>query len=498
MQRPNKVRTFLPIVGLLSTVFISGRGMAQSPLAPGMPTPLQSRPAPQAQRPQPLPSQNVAPRPDSLPACSREENQAFSRSTQSTEEDWIYGYGESNAVQPAYALAINEAMKTLEVNLKDDERVFEREIKRNSTGQTDALVQQDVRVQVEQRKAGCSRDNTCLAPSGSVRVRARCSRYSEMEQNLRKAAEKLAAALPASATVMVLPPTDGGDNVTYLGYQAKGILEQRLQAPLLSPTQKLFVQGKVLSDDQKKAQNPMKIWRERGVTHLVVGETAAMSASKVECRLQLQLAATDEVLPRSLTRFELTLEPQELGKLEIKDRLFPQKAAMDLAGTTGNKGGLEVRLSATKLREGENVEISLRLAEPAYVYVFDIYENGKASLLLPSQALPSNHLEAGRWYTFPDEAWKQAGYILKACPIPGDKINRERIKVLATSKPLDLPLDRYTLNDLADMREGPKGQIAEINQKIEALQRSGVGIATAVAAYDITAVPNRNTGCPKE
>jgi len=38
----------------------------------------------------------------------------------------------------------------------------------------------------------------------------------------------------------------------------------------------------------------------------------------------------------------------------------------------------------------------------------------------------------------------------------------------------------------------------EINQKIEALQRSGVGIATAVAANDITAVPNRNTGCPKE
>jgi len=434
----------------------------------------------------------------SLPVCSREENQAFSRSTQSTEADWIYGYGESSAVQPAYALAINEAMKTLEVKLKDDERVFEREVRRNSANHTEGLVQQDVRVQVEQRKAGCSRDNTCFAPNGGVRVRARCSRYSDMEQNFRKAAEKLAAALPSTATVMVLPPTDGGDNVTFLGYQAKGILEQRLQAPLLSPTQKLFVQGKVLSDDAKKTQNPMKLWRERGVTHLVVGETASMSAGKVECRLQVQLAATDEVLPRSITRFELTLDPQEQGKLEIKDRLFPQKAAMELAGTTGNKGGLEVRLSSTKLREGEPVELSFRLAEPAYVYVFDIYENGKASLLIPGPALPSNHLEAGRWYTFPDESWKQAGYILKACPIPGDKINRERIKVIATSKPLDLSLDRYTLNDLVDLREGPKGQIAEINHKLEVLQQSGVGIATAVAAYDITAIPNRNTGCPKE
>jgi hypothetical protein len=434
----------------------------------------------------------------SLPACSHEENQAFSRSTQSTDDDWILGYGESSTVHAAYALAINEAMKTLEVKLKDDERIFQSEVRRNSASQSEALVQQDVRVQVDQRKAGCLRENTCIAPDGGIRVRARCSRYSDMEQNLRKAAEKLAAALPASATVMVLPPTDGEDNVTYLGYQAKGILEQRLQAALLSPTQKLFVQGKVLSEEQKRKQNPLKICRERGVTHLVVGETASMSAGKVECRLHVQLAATNEVLPKSMSRFEIALEPQEQGKLAIKDRLFPQKAALDLAGTAGNKGGLDVRLSATKLREGENVEISLRLADPAYVYVFDIYENGKAALLLPSPALPSNHLSAGRWHTFPDDSWKQAGYSLKACPIPGDKINRERIKVIATSKPLDLQLDRYTLEDLADMREGPKGQIAEINQKLAELRRAGAGIATAVAAYDITALPSRNTGCPKE
>jgi len=461
--------------GLLSVVFSTGLAHAQQPVA----------------------SKTVAASP-ALPTCSREENQAFSRSTQSTDDDWIYGYGESSTVQAAYALAINEGMKSLEVKLKDDERVFQSEIKHNSASQSDALVQQDIRVQVDQRKAGCTRESTCLAPQGSVRVRARCSRYSEMEQNLRRAAEKLAAALPATATVMVLPPTDEGDNVTYLGYQAKGILEQRLQALLQSPTHKLFVPGRVLSEDQKKKQNPLKVWRERGVTHLVVGETASVSAGKVECRLQLQLAATDEVVPRSMWRFEITLEPQEQGKLAIKDTLFPQKAAMDLAGTTGNKGGLDVRLSATKLREGDNVEISVRLADPAYVYVFDIYESGKAALLLPSPALPSNHLEAGRWYTFPDESWRQAGFSLKACPIPGDKINRERIKVIATSKPLDLRLDRYTLDDLADLREGPKGQIAEINQKLVELQRTGAGIATAVAAYDITAVPNRKTGCPKE
>ena len=442
------------------------------------------------------PPKTAVPSP-SLPACSREENQAFARSTQSTDDDWIHGYGESTTVHAAYALAINEALKTLEVKLKDDERVFLSEIRHNNTSQSEALIQQDVRVQVDQRKAGCTRDSTCLAPGGGIRARARCSRHSDLEQNLRKTAEKLAAALPASATVMVLPPTDDGDNVTYLGYQAKGILEQRLQA-VLSSTQKLFVPGKVLSEDQKKKQNPLKIWRERGVTHLVVGETASVSEGKVECRLQLQLATTDEVLPRSMSRFEIALEPQELGKLAIKDTLFPQKAAMELAGTAGNKGGLDVRLSATKLREGENVEISVRLSDPAYVYIFDIYESGKAALLYPSPRLPSNRLEAGRWYTFPDESWKQAGESLKACPIPGDKINRERIKVIATSKPLDLQLDRYTLEDLADLREGPKGQIAEINQKLVQLQRAGAGIATANAAYDIRAVPSRKTGCPKE
>jgi hypothetical protein len=401
-------------------------------------------------------------------------------------------------VPAAFDLAIADAMKTLEVKLRGEDAVYESEARRNGMGQSQLLVQQNVRVQIDQRRAGCARVSACLGPNSSVRVRASCPRYSEMEQNLRKAAEKLAAALPPSATVMVLPPTDEGDTYTQLGYQAQGILQQRLQPPLLRPTQKLYIPGKSLSEDAKKPPNPTKLWRERGVTHFVVGETSVLSGSQVEFRLHLQLASTEEVLPQSLSRFDLTLDPQEQEKLAVKGAIFSHKSALDLAGTTGDKGGAEVRLSATKLREGENVEISFRIAEPAYVYVFDIYENGKASLLIPGPAHPNNHFEAGRWYTFPDDEWKKAGDQLTACPIPGDKINRERIKVIATSKPINLQLDRYTLNDLADLKEGPRGQIAELNQQIVALQRSGASVATATAAYDITAVASRNTGCPKE
>ena len=51
--------------------------------------------------------------------------------------------------------------------------------------------------------------------------------------------------------------------------------------------------------------------RKKFIHHWVVGETASMSAGKVECRLQLQLATTDEVLPKSMSRFEITLEAQE-------------------------------------------------------------------------------------------------------------------------------------------------------------------------------------------
>ena len=432
-----------------------------------------------------------------LPACTREENQAIVGGTQRLDEDFVYGAGESSALQTAYDLAIADAMKTLEVKLRGDESVYESEGRRNGVGQSEILVQQNVRVQIDQRRAGCTRVGACLGPSGSVRVRARCPRFSEMEQKLRQAAERLAAALPPSATVMVLPPTDEGDTYTQLGYQAQGILQQRFQPPLLHPAQKLYLPGRSLSEDAKKLLNPTKLWREHGVTHFVVGETSAVSGNQVEFRLQLQLASTEEVLPQSLSRFELTLEPQDLEKLAIKGSLFPQKAALDLAGTTGDKG-VEVRLSSTKLREGENVEFSLRIAQPAYVYVFDIYENGKASLLVPGPALPNNHLEAGRWYTFPDDEWKKAGYLLKACPIPGDKINRERIKVIATSKPINLQLDRYTLRDLADLKEGPKGQIAELVREIAALQRAGVSIAIATTTYDITALPHKSTGCPKE
>jgi len=448
-------------------------------------------------QPQPRPAQPRLQSAD-LPGCTQEENRALVGSAQRADDDFVYGSGDSSTLQAAYDLAIADAMKTLEVKLRGEDTVSEREGRRNGLGQSDLLVQQDVRVQIDQRRAGCTRVSACLSPNNNVRVRASCPRYSEMEQKLREAAERLAAALPASATVMVLPPTDEGDTYTQLGYQAQGILQQRLQPPVLQPTQKLFIPGRSLSEDTQKPLNLTKLWRERHVTHVVVGETSALSGSQVEFRLHVQLISTEEVLPQSLSRFELTLDPQEREKLAVKGAVFSHKPALDLAGTTGDRGGAEVRLSATKLREGENVEVSFRIAEPAYVYVFDIYENGKASLLIPGPAAPNNHFDAGRWYTFPDDEWKKAGYLLKACPIPGDKINRERIKLIATSKPINLQLDRFSLNDLADLKEGPTGQIAELHREVVTIQRSGASVATATAAYDITAVASRSTGCPKE
>lgn len=438
-----------------------------------------------------LRSSSPVPSAAGIPVCSLADDQSFRRNSQ--DDDWAFGAGEAATTQAAYDMAIDEAMRSIEVKIRSETSVAGNEtVVAGVSTQSSTKAEHEVHVLVEQRRAGCSRENTCQTAGGQVRVRSRCSRYSVMEQNLRKASEKLAATLPAQATIMVLPPTDDGDHFTHLGYEAQGVLQRRLQRPLLAPTQKLVVLPQWTPADS------LRLWRQHGVTHFVSGSTSSPSGRNVEFRLYLQDAATEEVLPQSLSQFEIALEPHERDKLERKGDLFPQKAAMNLVGTAGNKGGVELRLSATQLREGENVEISLRLAEPAYVYLFDIYENGKASLLIPGPATPNNHLDAGRWYTFPDDNWRKEGYVLKACPIPGDKINRERIKVLATSKPLDLPLDRYTLRDLADMREGPKGQIAEINQRIDELQRVGAGIATAVAAYDITAVADPHTGCPKQ
>jgi hypothetical protein len=489
-RRPWRAAVWLETAGMLAlwpSLAIAQAQPSQGPTAPQQPRAQSAQVAP-------------PPRPKSLayPVCTQEENRALVGAAQRMDDDFVYGAGESSTLQAAYDLAIADAMKTLEIKLRGEDSISESEGRHNGVSQTDLRIQQNVRVQIDQRRAGCMRLSACLGPNDNVRVRASCPRYSEMEQKLRKAAERLAAALPASATVMVLPPTDEGDTYTQLGYQAQGILQQRLQPPLLQPSQKLFIPGKSLSEDAKKPLNLTKLWRERHVTHVVVGETSVLSGSQVEFRLHLQLISTEEVLPQSLSSFDLTLDPQEQEKLAIKGAVFSHKPALDLAGTTGDKGGAEVRLSATKLREGENVEISFRIAEPAYVYVFDIYENGKASLLIPGSALPNNHFEAGRWYTFPDDEWKKAGYVLKACPIPGDKINRERIKVIATSKPINLQLDRYTLNDLADLKEGPRGQIAELYREIVALQRSGASVATATTAYDITAVAKRDTGCPKE
>lgn len=426
--------------------------------------------------------------PGSIPACTSDDDQTFASARQRLDDESAFGSEEGATLGEAYDRAIAEAMLAIQASVRAETGVDETEIIGSAANQSTVL-RQSIEVRVDERKAGCVRERICQTPKG-VRVWAKCSRFSPFEAEMRKAATTLAAALPHPAQLVVLPPTDDGYQFTYLGYRAQGILERRIQQAL-SPDQGLKLIDAIHLPE-------MSALREHGATHVVVGETASAGGGDASLRVYVQNLDTLERLAASLYQFQVTLQPSEQESLEIKDRIFQQKAAMELAGTVGTGGGLEIRLSSREYREGELAEFSIHLREPAYVYAFSIYENGKASMLIPNEASPGNHLDGDHWYLFPDEAWKKAGYGIRVCPVPGHKTDREYIKVIATSKPLDLTLDRFTLRDMADLAAGPKGRIAEINQKVEKLRRSGARVAEARASYDIIAVPDPNTGCPKQ
>ncbi len=130
------------------------------------------------------------------------------------------------------------------------------------------------------------------------------------------------------------------------------------------------------------------------------------------------------------------------------------------------------------------MELRFELARPAYVVLFDVYEDGRAALLPPRPDEPAAPLAAGL-HPMPDAdaAWQRAGRALIACPLAGRSVTRERLKIIATRQPLAslraaLPTSPLTESDLSAL-------LAEL----DGLARAHEPFADATVAYLVEAAP---------
>ena len=98
---------------------------------------------------------------------------------------------------------------------------------------------------------------------------------------------------------------------------------------------------------------------------------------------------------------------------------------------------LNVVLNRTVFHEGDEVQVAIIPSHDAYVYILNVGQDDRVTMLFPNKFAHDNFLSAERELVFPDETQRQMGIRLRTALPPGAGKSIEKVKVLATSKRLD-------------------------------------------------------------
>ncbi len=95
-------------------------------------------------------------------------------------------------------------------------------------------------------------------------------------------------------------------------------------------------------------------------------------------------------------------------------------------------------LNKTVFSEGEEVQIKAVVTKDAYLHIFSVGQDDTVTVLLPSRYAQANLVSTQKEFVFPDDEQRSVGIRLKAFPPAGARKALEKIKLIATTKRVDL------------------------------------------------------------
>jgi len=99
---------------------------------------------------------------------------------------------------------------------------------------------------------------------------------------------------------------------------------------------------------------------------------------------------------------------------------------------------LKAELNKTVFSEGEEMQIRAVSTKDVYLHIFNVGQDDTVTVLLPNQYARGNFVTAQHAFVFPDDELRTAGIRLRAFTPIGRRKAVEKIKLIATVKPLDL------------------------------------------------------------
>ena len=95
------------------------------------------------------------------------------------------------------------------------------------------------------------------------------------------------------------------------------------------------------------------------------------------------------------------------------------------------------RLNRSVYQHGDDAEIRVTPSQDAYLYIFGVSEDDHITMLAPNRYYPNTFVKSGMDLVFPPETLVKRGIRVQTWAAPGKQKSVERIKVIASTRPMD-------------------------------------------------------------
>lgn len=144
---------------------------------------------------------------------------------------------------------------------------------------------------------------------------------------------------------------------------------------------------------------------------------------------------------------------------------------------------VDVRLNNTVFQSGDDMIIHVKPTKASYITVLNFASDDRVYVLFPNQIRRNSYVEAGRQIQLPSEAdYQQGVYRFQVTTLPGQRRNREFVKVIATRDPINL-FEGLSLAGHFGVMEAPRLAVTEIARWLSSIPVRGR--AEATVTYEV-------------
>ena len=243
------------------------------------------------------------------------------------------------------------------------------------------------------------------------------------------------AVLPRSEVIRLLRSPESGLKPLDTGLHEP----QGMQEPIWVVAEGVAPFGSDTTLGEAKSQSRDEARRkaiEQAVGVFIKGRTIVYNAQVADDLIQSLvrgIVLEEQIIEEGVRQFETGVGPKVLQyAIRLRAKVRPVRIERRESFV------LKAELNKTVFSEGEEMLIRAVSTKDAYLHIFNVGQDDTVTVLLPNRYARANFVAAQKLFIFPDEELRSSGVRLKVFPAAGTKRAIEKIKLLATTKPIDL------------------------------------------------------------